>query len=61
MLVDDFVAQLAARLALPRDTTEARLGELLIAYRDARARTVKATRGATDVEFEPEVVSAPPS
>lgn len=41
---DDFVAQLAERLELPRETTEARLGELLIAYCEvARARTGQRT------------------
>lgn len=60
--VDDFVTQLAERLELPRDTTEARLGELLIAYREvARARTGKPSRVASNLDVEPETVSFAPN
>lgn len=60
--VDDFVTQLAERLDLPRNTTEARLGELLIAYRDvARARTGQPSLMPSDLEIEPEVASVAPS
>ncbi len=61
-IVDDFVAQLAERLELPRDTTEAHLGELLVSYRDvARARTGRARPAKSDREIEPEAASIAPS
>jgi len=59
---DDFVAQLAERLSVPRDTAEVHLGELLIAYHDvARARTGQSTRQPYEIEVEPEVASIAPS
>ena len=59
--VDDFVAQLAERLELPRDTMEARLGELLIAYCEvARARTGQPTpRPSEAVEHNGPLSAAP--
>jgi len=59
---DDFVAQLAERLELSRDTTEARLGELLIAYREvACARTGHPTTSRSEAIEHSEPVSVAPS
>lgn len=62
MPVDDFVAQLAERLDLPRETTEIQLGELLVAYRDvARARAARPVLARSDLDRAPELVSIAPS
>ena len=59
---DDFVAQLAERFELPRDTTEARLGELLIAYCEvARARTGQPKRRPSETVESDAPLSATPS
>jgi len=56
---DDFVAQLAERLELSRDTTEARLGELLIAYREVAQARIGHPITDSPEAFEQEPLSAP--